>query len=88
MAHPPRVLSCAPLSHAGGTMFPPTPIKNGAMLIHPGFKPLAVLKALQDFKINCMMLVPTMIYALLDHPQFKEFDLIERYSSASLSLCR
>lgn len=72
---PPRVLSCAPLSHAGGTMFLPTLLRNGTMLIHPGFDPLAVLQAIQDHKINCMMLVPTMIYALLDHPRFDEFDL-------------
>jgi acyl-CoA synthetase (AMP-forming)/AMP-acid ligase II len=72
---PPRVLSCAPLSHAGGTMFLPTLLKNGTMLVHPRFDPLAVLQAIQDYKINCMMLVPTMIYALLDHPRFEEFDL-------------
>jgi fatty-acyl-CoA synthase len=45
------------------------------MLVHPRFDPLAVLQAIQDYKINCMMLVPTMIYALLDHPRFGEFDL-------------
>ena len=72
---PPRVLSCAPLSHAGGTMFLPTLLKNGTMLVHPRFEPLAVMQAIQDYKINCMMLVPTMIYALLDHPRFGEFDL-------------
>ncbi len=72
---PPRVLSCAPLSHAGGTMFLPTLLKNGTMLVHPTFEPLAVLQAIQDHDINCMMLVPTMIYALLDHPRFDEFDL-------------
>jgi len=71
----PHVLSCAPLSHAGGTMVLPTLLKNGTMLVHPGFDPLAVLQAIQDYKINCMMLVPTMIYALLDHPRFDEFDL-------------
>jgi fatty-acyl-CoA synthase len=72
---PPRVLSCAPLSHAGGTMFLPTLLRNGTMMVHPTFDPLAVLQAIQDHKINCMMLVPTMIYALLDHPRFDEFDL-------------
>jgi fatty-acyl-CoA synthase len=72
---PPRVLSCAPLSHAGGTMFLPTLLKNGTMLVHPRFDPLAAMQAIQDYKINCMMLVPTMIYALLDHPRFGEFDL-------------
>ncbi len=71
----PRVLSCAPLSHAGGTMFLPTLLRNGSMLVHPRFDPLAVLQAIQEHEINCMMLVPTMIYALLDHPRFEEFDL-------------
>jgi fatty-acyl-CoA synthase len=33
------------------------------------------MQAIQEYRINCMMLVPTMIYALLDHPRFQEFDL-------------
>ncbi|MET0283486.1 MAG: AMP-binding protein [Polyangiales bacterium] len=71
----PRVLSCAPLSHAGGAMILPTLIKQGTLMIQPGFDPVAVMQAIQEYKINCMMLVPTMIYALLDHPRFGEFDL-------------
>ena len=72
---PPRVLSCAPLSHAGGTMFLPTLLRGGTMLVHPGFDPLAVLRSVQDQQINCMMVVPTMVYALVDHPRFDDFDL-------------
>ncbi len=71
----PRVLSCAPLSHAGGAMILPTLIKQGTLMIQPGFDPVAVMEAIQKYKITCMMMVPTMIYALLDHPRFKEFDL-------------
>jgi fatty-acyl-CoA synthase len=41
----------------------------------PGFDPPQVMQAIQDHRINCMMLVPTMIYALLDHPRFAQFDL-------------
>lgn len=74
-ADPPRVLSCAPLSHAGSAMILPTLLKGGEMLVLPGFEPVAVMQAIQDYRINCMMLVPTMIYALLDHPRFGEFDL-------------
>ncbi len=73
--NPPRVLSCTPLSHAGAALFMPTLLKNGTMLILPGFDPVAVMQAIQDHRINCVMLVPTMIYALLDHPRFGEFDL-------------
>lgn len=73
--NPPRFLSCTPLSHAGAAMFLPTLLKNGTMLVLPGFDPVQVLQTIQDYKINCVMLVPTMIYALLDHPRFNEFDL-------------
>jgi fatty-acyl-CoA synthase len=73
--NPPRVLSCTPLSHAGAALFLPTLLKNGTMLVLPGFDPVTVMQAIQDHRINCMMLVPAMIYALLDHPRFGEFDL-------------
>jgi fatty-acyl-CoA synthase len=73
--NPPRVLSCTPLSHAGSGMILPTLLKQGTILIQPGFDPVAVMQAVQEHRINCMMLVPTMIYALLDHPRFGEFDL-------------
>jgi fatty-acyl-CoA synthase len=72
---PPRVLLCSPLSHAGATLFTPTLLRGGTMLILPRFEPGAVLQAIQDYRINCCMLVPTMIYALLDHPRLDEFDL-------------
>lgn len=73
--NPLRVLSCAPLSHAGGAMLLPTLMKQGTILIHPAFDPLKVMETIQEYRINCMLLVPTMIYALLDHPRFGEFDL-------------
>lgn len=72
---PLRFLSCTPLSHAGAAMFLPTLLKGGTMLVLPAFDPVQVLKTIQDYRINCVMLVPTMIYALLDHPRFNEFDL-------------
>lgn len=71
----PRFLSCTPLSHAGAAMFLPILLKNGTMMVLSGFDPAVVMQAIQDYKINCIMLVPTMIYALLDHPRFDEFDL-------------
>lgn len=70
-----RFLSCTPLSHAGAAMFLPTLLKGGTMLVLPNFDPVAVMQSIQDYKINCVMLVPTMIYALLDHSRFGEFDL-------------
>jgi fatty-acyl-CoA synthase len=71
----PRVLACSPLSHAGGALILPTLLKQGTILIHPTFDPVAVMQTIQEYRINCMLVVPTMIYALLDHPRFSEFDL-------------
>lgn len=73
--NPPRFLSCTPLSHAGAAMFLPILLKGGTMLVLPSFDPAKVMQTIQDERINCIMLVPTMIYALLDHPRFDEFDL-------------
>jgi len=71
----PRVLSCTPLSHAGSAMVLPTLMKQGTILIHPSFDPLKILQSIEAYRINCMLLVPTMIYKLIDHPQFGAFDL-------------
>ncbi len=73
--NPPRTLACTPLSHAGAALFLPTLLKRGTMLVLPRFDPVAVMQAIETHRINCIMLVPTMIYALLDHPRFGEFDL-------------
>lgn len=71
----PRILAVVPLSHAGGSLFAPMLLKQGSMVILPTFEPGAVLEAIETYKINCIMLVPTMIYALLDHPDFDKYDL-------------
>lgn len=71
----PHILSCAPLTHAGGAMFMPALLRGGTFLILPRFDPVQVMEMIEAHRINCMMLVPTMIYAILDHPRFGEFDL-------------
>lgn len=73
--NPPHVLACTPMSHTGAALFLPTMMKGGTMLVLSKFEPAEVLQAIQDYRINCMMLVPTMIYTLLDHPRFNEYDL-------------
>lgn len=71
----PRVLVCTPLSHAGAALFIPTLLRGGSMLVIPAFDPVAVMAAIEKHKLNCVMLVPAMIYSLLDHPRFDDFDL-------------
>jgi hypothetical protein len=48
----------------------PTLLKQGTILIHPSFDPLKVLQTIQEYRINGILVVPTMIYASLDHPRF------------------
>ena len=71
----PRILAVVPLSHAGGSLFGPMLLKHGTMVVLPMFEPGAVLAAIEKYRITCTMLVPTMIYALLDHPDFDKYDL-------------
>jgi len=70
-----RFLVCAPLSHAGGAFWNPTSMAGGSMVVLPRFEPEAVLAAIEKYRITATMLVPTMIYALLDHPKFDDYDL-------------
>jgi fatty-acyl-CoA synthase len=87
-----RQLICSPLSHGGGAMFMPTMIKRGAMVVLPGFEPGAVLAAIEKYRITCVLLVPTMIYALLDHPARRDHDLSSLqaiyYGASSISPTR
>lgn len=70
-----RHLVCAPLSHAGLAGVMPTLLRGGCAYILKEFEPVAVMEAIQRERITCVLLVPTMIYALLDHPRFEAFDL-------------
>lgn len=72
---PPRILTCAPLTHAGAAMFMPALLRGGTLMVMNGFEPTKVMQAIEKQRINCMLMVPTMIYALLDCPQLGEFDL-------------
>jgi fatty-acyl-CoA synthase len=70
-----RQLICAPLSHAGGAMVLPSLIRGGSLVVLSGFEPLAVMQAIRKHEITCVLLVPTMIAALLEHPDFDKYDL-------------
>jgi len=71
----PRFLACTPLSHAGSAFFLPTLMKGGEMVVLPKFDAADVLRTIEEQKISTMMLVPSMIYALLDHPDSRTRDL-------------
>jgi fatty-acyl-CoA synthase len=71
----PKFLVCTPLSHAGAAFFGPTLIKGGSLVVLPRFDPGEVLRTIEEKRITATMLVPTMLYALLDHPDSRTRDL-------------
>jgi len=87
-----RHLVCTPLSHAGAAFFVPTLLRGGSIVVLPGFEAEAVLEAIQRYRITTIMLVPTMLYVLLDHPRIGDYDLSSLetvyYGAAAMSPTR
>ena len=73
--HEPKFLMCTPLSHAGAAFFVPTVIKGGSLFVLAKFDPAEVLRTIEEQQITATMLVPSMLYALLDHPDSHTRDL-------------
>src|SRR5262249_24239112 len=71
----PSYLTVAPISHVAGTKVLPTLMRGGTVHMLKGFDPEAVLSTIQRERINFTLLVPTMIYVLLDHPSLAKTDL-------------
>jgi fatty-acyl-CoA synthase len=61
-----RYLAATPITHAGGVNIFPTLMRGGFARVLPGFDLETYCRTIQDEKINAVMLVPTMIYALID----------------------
>ena len=70
----PRYLLIPPMSHVAGTNVLPTLVKGGTVHLMAGFDPAAVLETIEREKINFTLFVPTMVYALLDHPDLDTRD--------------
>ena len=70
-----RHLICTPLSHAGSSFFVPLQVRGAAMFVLPTVDAGAVLDSIERHRITTVLLVPSMIYALLDHPRFEGTDL-------------
>jgi fatty-acyl-CoA synthase len=71
----PRYLAVAPISHVAGTKVLPTLMRGGTVHMLKGFDPEAIFRTIARERINFTLLVPTMIYVLLDHPLLDNTDL-------------
>ena len=87
-----RFLACTPLSHAGAAFFMPTLLRGGTLHVLPYFDPERVIDTIVEHRITATMLVPTMIYMLLDHPKLESADLSSLetlyYGAAAMSPSR
>ncbi|MEY2975858.1 MAG: hypothetical protein RIR49_2278 [Actinomycetota bacterium] len=70
-----RYLAVAPISHAAGMLVVPTLIAGGSVTLMRGFDPAKWLETVARDRITLSLLVPTMIYAVLDHPDLDSADL-------------
>jgi fatty-acyl-CoA synthase len=53
----------------------PTIARGGSLYIEKGFDVIRILSAIERHRITCILLVPTMICAILDHPRLRDFDV-------------
>ncbi|HVS64130.1 MAG TPA: AMP-binding protein [Thermoanaerobaculia bacterium] len=75
LPRPMRYLACAPITHAAGCLIMPALLSGGTVTLQRGFDPEAWLRAVPAVNANLGLLVPTMIYAVLDHPALDGTDL-------------
>jgi fatty-acyl-CoA synthase len=71
----PRYLAIGPISHVTGSKVRPVLMKGGTVHMLKGFDPDVVFATIARERINFTLLVPTMIYLLLDHPGLAKADL-------------
>ena len=64
-----RMLIATPLSHAAAAFFIPVLQQGGAFYVMQGFSPDDFFDMVKKHQITCTMLVPVMLYFLLDSPR-------------------
>ena len=70
-----RFLVVTPLSHAGLTCLVPTLLRGGCLYVMPSFNPDGFYDMVEEHRISATMLVPVLIYALLDSERADSVDM-------------
>lgn len=70
-----RYLAVAPITHVAGTKILPVLSKGGTIYLRDGFDAESTLRVIADERISMTLMVPTMIYSMLDHPRVGQYDL-------------
>jgi long-chain acyl-CoA synthetase len=73
-----KILHVAPMFHIADAFYCMTSLAvGGTNYFLPGFEPVATMRAIQDYQIDRLLMVPTMINMLVNHPDIANFDLTE-----------
>lgn len=70
-----RMLIATPLSHAAAAFFVPVLQKGGSFYAMQGFSPAEFFGMVEKHKITATMLVPVMLYYLMDSPEAETADM-------------
>lgn len=71
-----RILHVAPMFHiADACVCMTSAVLGGSNYFQPGFDPVATMEGIQAHKVERMILVPTMINMLVNHPAIGDHDL-------------
>ncbi|MFD8322558.1 AMP-binding protein [Kitasatospora purpeofusca] len=70
-----RDLVCTPLSHAAGFIADSTLSAGGTVVLHYTFDPAEILATVARERITNTMLLPPLLYQILDHPDAEHADL-------------
>jgi acyl-CoA synthetase (AMP-forming)/AMP-acid ligase II len=71
-----NILHVAPLFHlAAMSLVIRALVRAAGNVMLPAFNPLGVIQLIESEHVNSMLLVPTMIQSVVDHPKLREHDL-------------
>jgi fatty-acyl-CoA synthase len=87
-----RFLAMTPITHAAGALIMPVLMRSGTVVMHAGFDVKTFCALVQQHRVTCAFMVPTMIYVLLDSPVRQDHDLSSletiMYGAAPMSAAR
>ena len=75
ITHEDKLLTVGALSHAGSVRILPFIIRGATNYLHSHFDPIKAFKEIETSKITDISTVPTMLIALMDHPERSHFNL-------------
>lgn len=74
ISHEDKLLTVGALSHAGSVRILPFLVRGATNYLHSHFDPVKAFKEIQESRITDLSTVPTLLIALMDHPERPRFN--------------